>query len=181
MHPLVTQFNLPHHVEVEAHYVRPGDPLSSEPPKLVLVRGLPGSGKSTLARQLRNLDYAHFEADDYFVVNGVYRYDAARIREAHTWCRHQARQALVEGRRVVVANTFTRLREIVPYAEMSDHVAVLWARGSWPNVHGVPDDKLRSMATRWEPLEVGRTRDDAWRRSREGLLPTGVPRSRTAL
>lgn len=186
MHPLASRFNLPHHIEVEAHYFRKNQSAATEPPKLVLVRGLPGSGKSTLARQLTRLGYAHFEADDYFVVDGVYSYEAARIRDAHTWCRHQARQALAEGRRVVVANTFTRLREIVPYAEMSDLVAVLWARGSWQNLHGVPEDTLKGMAARWEPLEATRVEGrghGAWRppQRTQSPLPTGMPRNLTVL
>lgn len=48
----------------------------------------------------------------YFEVNGQYHYDASRIRDAHNWCQNMTRQALAAGKRVVVSNTFTQLREM---------------------------------------------------------------------
>lgn len=54
--------------------------------EIVLVRGLPGSGKSTLAKGMSG--YGHFEADMFFEVDGLYRYDPERARVAHTDCRH---------------------------------------------------------------------------------------------
>ena len=51
--------------------------------ELVLIRGLPGSGKSTMAKVLALVGFEHYEADMFFVVNGQYRYDATRIRDAH--------------------------------------------------------------------------------------------------
>lgn len=42
-------------------------------PEIVLVRGLPGSGKSTLAKGMAG--YVHVEADMYFEVDGLYRYE----------------------------------------------------------------------------------------------------------
>ncbi|NWG74066.1 MAG: AAA family ATPase [Rubrivivax sp.] len=121
-------------------------------PLLVLVRGVPGSGKSTLASNLVALGYRHFEADHFFVVDGRYRYDASRIAQAHEWCREQTVSALRAGQRVVVANTFTRLRELAPYVRLSGDVLVLWARGRWSNLHGVPADVVLRMAQRWEYL-----------------------------
>ena len=48
---------------------------------MVLIRGLPGSGKSTCARE----DYAHIEADMYFMdAEGNYKYNPSK---AHAWCR----------------------------------------------------------------------------------------------
>jgi cytidylate kinase len=118
--------------------------------ELVLIRGLPGSGKSTMAGVLASVGYAHFEADMFFMVDGTYRYDASRIREAHAWCQQMTRKMLERGQRVVVSNTFTRLSELAPYLSMTLNVRVIEAQGRWANVHDVPPVTIRRMAERWE-------------------------------
>lgn len=125
---------------------------SSHDAELVLIRGLPGSGKSTIAKGMVADGFVHFEADMFFIVDGVYAYDASRIRDAHAWCQRMTRQALREGQRVVVSNTFTRLQEMEPYRTMGTKVRVVEARGSWQNTHGVPAAMVERMAQRWELL-----------------------------
>lgn len=170
MQPFAPALNLPAHIEVEAHYRPDRHHPAPDLPSLVLIRGIPGSGKSTLAKHLAALDYRHFEADDYFMVNGRYCYDASRITQAHDWCRQQVLTALRSGHRVVVANTFTRAREVTPYAQMSDDALILWARGRWQNVHDVPHDIVARMASRWEPLAPGLQAMPPHDATREGSL-----------
>lgn len=134
-----------------------GHPASTPQPscstgELVLIRGLPGSGKSTMAKTLAAAGYAHFEADMFFERGGVYQYEPSRIQDAHRWCQMQASACLRMGRRVVVANTFTRVREMEPYLHMTSNVQVLEAQGQWQNMHGVPAERVAQMAERWEPL-----------------------------
>ena len=88
----------------------------------------------------------------YFETNGDYQYDASRIRDAHIWCQNMTRQALTAGKRVVVSNTFTQLREMAPYLSMTQNAQVIEATGKWQNIHGVPAEMLERMAHRWEPL-----------------------------
>lgn len=105
-----------------------------------------------MARVLALVGYDHYEADMFFVVNGKYLYDGMRIKDAHAWCQDMTRRALTQGRRVVVANTFTRLHEMAPYRAMTTDVRVIEARGRWQNVHGVLPETMRRMEQRWEPL-----------------------------
>ena len=52
--------------------------------ELILVRGIPGSGKSTFAKSLGG---THFETDKFFMVDGEYKFDGTKIKEAHKWCK----------------------------------------------------------------------------------------------
>lgn len=118
--------------------------------EIVLVRGLPGSGKSTLAKSMAG--YLHLEADMYLEVNGEYRYDATKVKGAHDWCVESAKKALESGQSVVVSNTFVKLWEIQRYVNLGFPFRVIEMAGRWPNIHGVPEDRIEMMARNWEPL-----------------------------
>jgi len=120
--------------------------------ELVIIRGLPGSGKSTMGKVLRLAGYEHYEADQYFMKDGIYQYDASKVRHAHLWCQSAVRTALAQNKRVVVCNTFTRIKELTPYLALSKKVRIIEAKGNWQNIHGVPAIRLHEMAARWEEL-----------------------------
>jgi len=89
----------------------------------------------------------------FFETGGVYRYDAARIRDAHAWCQRMTAQALARGESVVVSNTFTALWEMEPYFFMaSGAIRVLEATENFGSVHGVPSENIERMAARWESM-----------------------------
>jgi predicted kinase len=119
---------------------------------LFLIRGLPGSGKSTIASSFAG--FHHFEADMFFMQDGVYKYDASKIKQAHEWCQQAVRNALDIGGDVVVSNTFTRWDEMKPYFDLALEFGidpnVMTAQGNFGNVHGVPDEVIRRMRDRWE-------------------------------
>jgi predicted kinase len=123
--------------------------------QLILIRGLPGSGKSTMAtKMVVEQGYVHFEADQYFVEDGVYTFDYTRIKEAHMWCQVATRAALTEGKLVVVSNTFTQRWELQPYLDMVHDlgvvVTIVIATGDYRNIHGVPEEVIQRMKDRWE-------------------------------
>ena len=61
---------------------------------LYLLRGIPGAGKSTLAKQLGD---SHFETDGFFMVDGEYKFDPTKLREAHQWCQSQVELAMIQN------------------------------------------------------------------------------------
>ena len=126
---------------------------------LYLVRGIPGSGKSTFAKSLGG---THFEADQFFMVDGKYKFDGSKLKEAHNWCQNIVNTAMILNltaglnKRIVVSNTFTQEWEMKPYFEMAEHHGykifsiVIENRHGGVNGHGVPEDKLELMKQRFE-------------------------------
>ena len=129
---------------------------------LYLVRGLAGSGKTTLAKTIL-YSYGHWEedvhnymvcADDFFEVDGEYRFDASRLGEAHDWCSSQVYRNMVKGRsELVVHNTFSQRGEMEVYFEFAKEfgysVFVIECQNDFGSVHDVPDEVRERMAIRW--------------------------------
>ena len=122
---------------------------------LTIIRGLPGSGKSTYAQSVWGM---HLEADQFFEDSeGNYEYDIKLIGVAHDWCYSNTVKALRYGIDVVVSNTFTKMWELERYLAIPTlldgvSVSIIEMRTQYENVHGVPEDKLKLMASRWEKI-----------------------------
>jgi len=121
--------------------------------RLILVRGASGSGKSTFARKLAaEIGGEVYETDEFFIVNGEYRFDPNKLGWAHKSNQRRARKALEEGKQVIVPNTLTTLREIRDYTsiavELGIPVVVYRSEGKFQNTHGVPAEKVQAMRDR---------------------------------
>ena len=119
---------------------------------LFIIRGLPGSGKSTLAHQISPIVW---EADQFFMVDGNYCFQPELLKQAHTWCQNQVLRSMQDNHPVVaVSNTFTQRWEMQPYLDMAkDHgysVFTVVCQNNFGNIHGVPEESLERMRSRWE-------------------------------
>jgi predicted kinase len=124
---------------------------------LYVIRGLPGSGKSTEARRLleQNPHMEWYEADMYFSkITGTYQFDHTKLGQAHSECIRLTDEALSRGLDVIVSNTFSTLKELKPYQELSiKHKAKLDIRQmnhDFISIHNVPEDTIKKMKVRWQ-------------------------------
>ena len=121
--------------------------------ELFLLRGLPGSGKSTLAKMICS---QHVEANMFFIQDGEYKFDASKLKQAHSWCQDKTEAWMRNGYNVVVSNTFTQEWEMEAYYKLAEkygyqvHSLVIENRHGGINEHGVPADKLEQMKNRFE-------------------------------
>ena len=122
--------------------------------ELIIVRGLPGSGKSTFAKVLGGI---HIEADQYFMRDGEYRFDASKLKQAHNWCKLRVEHSMEDGvDKITVSNTFTQEWEMDAYFELAEKYGyqtsclIVENRHDSKNIHGYPDDKIEQMRNRFE-------------------------------
>ena len=91
--------------------------------KLILMRGVSGSGKSTLARKLseQNPGAVIYSTDDFFMVNGEYRFDPKKLGQYHAENHRQADLAMAAGCPcVIIDNTNTAAWEMKAYVESAN-------------------------------------------------------------
>jgi len=123
--------------------------------KLLIIRGIPGAGKTTAAKALIDVGAydVFYEADQFFEFFGEYKFDASKLGTAHNTCRISVRNALAEGKRVIVSNTFTTWKEIVDYLKLAEaygaSVQILELQTNFGSIHDVPEDKIEQMRERF--------------------------------
>ena len=124
---------------------------------LILIRGVVGCGKSTLGELIGRDEFYVFAADDYFIVDGEYKFDGSKLKDAHANCQTRAENAMKgEMEMVIVANTFTRKWEMQAYYDLAEKHGyrvfsiITENRHGGINEHGVPDESVQAMRDRFE-------------------------------
>lgn len=99
----------------------------------------------------------HLEADMYFMNDGIYEFDASKLREAHDWCRKEVfRSMATNWKRIIVSNTFTQEWEMENYYKLAEQYGyqvyslVVENRHGGVNQHGVPAEAVARMKDRFE-------------------------------
>lgn len=135
---------------------------------IMIMRGLPGSGKSTYIRE--NFPGAEVcSADHFFMEDGEYRFDPAKIGEAHGGCLRKYMKVLeahsesASAQTIVVDNTNTQAWEISPYIAIANafgmeaeivNFTVSVETAVERNIHGVPEHVIRAMNERLEKESI---------------------------
>jgi hypothetical protein len=84
---------------------------------LYITVGTPGCGKSFYTAT--NLaDVPHYEADMYFMHDGVYQFKIEELLTAHKWCQDKVWSELLTGNSCVVSNTNLTPQEMQAYFNM---------------------------------------------------------------
>lgn len=144
------------------------DILSLSLPVVIIMRGIPGSGKSTFVKRIvdaaekNEISVCVCSADDHFLKNGTYIFNARQLGAAHDACQKKFTQALENMTSIVIidnsntmrreyekyvkqahaANYDVKIKEFVP---SNDDIIACFKRC----VHNVPLRKLEEMANRW--------------------------------
>lgn len=126
---------------------------------LLLIRGMPGSGKSTLADVLSERGkYPVFSIDDYFTdEEGHYEFIFKDNHLAYEHCIMRTENAMKsDAEKILVENVFSLEWEMEPYLRLASdhgymvHVLTLENRHNGKNRHGVTDEQLKKMASKFK-------------------------------
>jgi len=141
--------------------------------RVILVRGISGSGKSTLVGKLKEAcavatdNIRVCSSDNFFIVNGEYKFDATKLAQAHSQCFSFFLHALDCKMDVVfVDNTFVRNWELENYIQAARlrgyEILIYEVRVNTVqemricaerNVHNVPREVIARMAMDFEDVD----------------------------
>lgn len=139
-----------------------------------ILSGVPGSGKSTIANRIACNHFKQWpeddglrevlaksiicSADDYYMKDGVYVYDASKIGRAHATCLRKFNSLLHEKAPVIIVdNTNVEVGDIAPYyafGEAFDYRVNIYTVICEPDIaylrclHSVRHKTIQSMCDR---------------------------------
>jgi hypothetical protein len=107
-------------------------------------------------------DFLVCEADKYFMVDGEYKFDASKLKDAHESCRALVETYMKDSlmndqfyREIAVSNTFTQEWEMQPYFDLAKQYGymvfsiIVENRHGGSNQHGVPAEAIQRMKDRF--------------------------------
>jgi predicted kinase len=160
--------------------------MPGEVKKISVMRGIPGSGKSTYARRIQQeanavhqqeqerffllrlaLPCQIVSADQFFMENGVYRFDPKKLGDAHRQCMRDFLNLVTQGcEHVIVDNTNLNVEDASPYVAVGEamgyEVTVVQIHcppsvAAARNLHGVPAKRIvGDMTYRFESCKLPR-------------------------
>lgn len=129
--------------------------------KVFVMRGIPGVGKSTYANSLAQENNCKvISIDDFFLNNGIYKFDKSCWSEAHNHCLKRFIEIIVSGEDVVVDNANTTVKGLIPYLAIAScynaSIEVITldinyrdlVKISQRNIHSVPIEDCELMLER---------------------------------
>lgn len=140
-------------------------------PRLTIMSGIPGSGKTTWAKQNRP-NATLISVDDYFTINGNYRWIPNEAHNAAVECMASFLEAVEANRDVVIDNTNSSVAEISPYYLVGcaygyrTELVTCYCdpeTAAARNIHAVPFDvcnkmhdkiRFRRLPMTWRSLEI---------------------------
>lgn len=131
---------------------------------LYIMRGLSGSGKSSLAQE-KGRGGKVFSTDDFFMIDGEYRFDPTMLSYAHLWNQAHAIDAMKKGvSPIVIDNVNSQAWEAKEYVEAGlkygYQIEFVEPNTPWKfdaeelakrNKHGVPKEVIEKKLQEWEP------------------------------
>lgn len=124
---------------------------------ILLLRHISGAGSSTFANYLKDLypSCVICSADDYFIVDGEYKFDASKLGKAHSGCQEKFSKAVDNGEKlIIVANTLTTQKEFSLYEDYGKtngytvFFIVLENRHNGKDIHGLNEETLQRQENR---------------------------------
>ena len=125
---------------------------------LVIMRGPSGSGKSWIVEQLcRYHPFVVCSTDNYFMVDGEYKFDPTKLGEYHKKNQENVLSNLLIKQDVIVDNTNITYKELSIYLAFAKTFGTpfFFLNAFTPSIRGnpkgVPDDVVNRHIERWEP------------------------------
>ena len=121
-----------------------------------ILRGVQGAGKSTVAKELSKLyEAVVVSADDYFMQDGEYQFDASKLLEAHAYCQYEFQRAIVHWKEnIIVDNTNALEKDFQWYIDTAKDFGynvislVVENRHGNDSIHNVPHETRKRTETR---------------------------------